>query len=132
MANANLIRLIYTDDMEQRDVLVTLGDTARAQDHAEQTVPDPVKPDLSADLSEHEIEFNLSEYRARKAQIDLRRNIEVGLYGMYLAAKRAHHPYTDAGYEAWRDNVTFEDDASDKDQNDDVEPGESSGPPSAD
>ena len=71
MANgAKLFEVIYVDTQESVPVLVGIGDTIRATAWAEKEYPFPPKPDLSADLTEAELEFNREEYRDAKFAVD--------------------------------------------------------------
>lgn len=111
MANgAKLFRVIYADTKEPVDILVTLGDTIRAENWAEKEYPYPPKPDLSAGLSPDEIDFNREEYREEKSAVDERREWCSGLYAVYLGAKRAGKPGAEGDWLDWLALVTMPDD----------------------
>jgi len=101
MANVERIKVVYVDGEEVCEVLVTLGDTVRAQDWAEK------------------------EYKDASQR---RKDERAGFYAVYLAAKRQHLKDTGLDWLEWLDRVTIEDDGE---EHTETEPGESDGPQSA-
>ena len=103
---ARIVKVIYVTDQEQRDFLVSIGDTVRAQDWAEGQYPD----------------------NPRKAEE------RAGLYACFLGAKRKGLPGTDGDYLEWLDQVTMPDDEAedteDTEEASEPEPGEGEQPPS--
>lgn len=103
-----LLKIVYAEgdlnNLTTKDVLVSIGDSLRAQDWAQKEFPE---------------DKAMQEERA-------------GLYGVYLAAKRQSLPHTAEGtYLDWLDHVTVEDDEADVDTDAEAaEPGESSAPQS--
>lgn len=82
MSRAQVLEVIYVESGDSKPVLVTIGDTVRAQDWARDQYPD---------------DLTLQEQRA-------------GLYAVYLGAKRAGLPGTGLGWLEWLDQVTIPDD----------------------
>lgn len=103
MAKVRVIRVIYVEDQSAHDVLVTIGDSVRAQDWAEEQYPD-----------------DIAKQEARG-----------GLYGVYLAAKRQKLPSSHLDWLEWLDLVTVEDDEAEDTDTEPLETGESGGPASA-
>lgn len=98
MAGAQLLKIIYVDNPEvDVPVLVSIGDTVRAQDWAKTEYPDDLK---------------LQDERA-------------GLYAVYLGAKRAGLEGTKDGWLEWLDIVTIPDDEAEEKSEEKSEPGES-------
>jgi len=125
---ATLFEVIYTDTDERVPVLLGIGDTIRATDWAEKEYPYPPKPNLTADLTADEIEFNRDEYRESKHAVDETRENRSGLYAVFLAAQRGKLRGTELDWVEWLSMVTMPDD--DSDVAEDPAEGESDGPPS--
>lgn len=102
MAGAKLLKVIYEDTLDEADVLITIGDSLRAQDWAEGEYPDDVK----------------------------KQDTRGGLYAVFLAAKRAKLPHTDGEWMDWMDRVTIPEDEADTTEDEHLEPGESQEPSS--
>ena len=100
-ANTRKIDVIYVDTMEERSLVVTLGDSIRGQDWAR---------------GEYADDKELQEERG-------------GMYGVFLAAKRAGAPHTGGTWLEWLDVVTMPDDEEDTAEA--PAEGESDGPSSA-
>ena len=94
------IFVIYVDTLEERAIVVTLGDSIRAQDWARSEYPDD------------------EALRAERS----------GMYGVFLAARRSGEPHTNGTWVDWLDLVTLPDDDEDEDAA--GAEGDSDGPPS--
>ena len=101
-ANTRKIDVIYLDTMEERSLVVTLGDSIRGQDWARGEYPN---------------DQQLQDERG-------------SMYAVFLSAKRARAPHTDATWLDWLDLVTIPDDEEAGSPEVPAE-GESNGPPSA-
>lgn len=102
MANgATLLKVVYVDTGDEASILITIGDSIRAQDWAR---------------GEYQDDITLQEQRA-------------GMYACFLGAKRGNLPHTDGDWLAWLDVVTMPD--VDVEEGDEQEPGEAEGPQSA-
>ena len=131
MANgAKLFEVIYLDTQESVPVLVGIGDTIRATAWAEKEYPFPPKPDLSADLTEAQLEFNREEYREQKFAVMQQRENHGGLYAVYLGARRGNLRGAGEGdWVDWLSMVTMPDDEDDEPATE-TAVGESNGPSS--
>lgn len=97
---AKLLEIIYADTQETAAVMVTIGDTVRAQDWARENYPN---------------DLELQEQRA-------------GLYAVYLGARRQNLPGASGEWLEWLDMVTIPDDEEEAEE--DSTPGECAAPPS--
>lgn len=107
---AKLFEVIYLDTQEAEPVLVGIGAAIQATDWAEKEYPYPPKPDLGADLSLVESDFNLEEYRAEKRAVDEMRESRASLYAVFLGAERSKLRGAEAGWLEWLSMVTVPDD----------------------
>lgn len=131
---AKLIPVIYADSQEIVDVLVTLGDSIRSGDWAEDEYPYPERPELGSELSDAEVEFRKELYRDKIAEVEAKREWRAGLYACHLGARRAGLPGSELGWLEWLDLVTMPQDETDDagaQAGEGATPGESDGPASA-
>ena len=124
---AKLLEVVYLDTQERETVLVGIGDTIRGADWAEQEYPLPPRPVFGSELTLDETEFNVAEYRAAKAAVELLRDERGALYAVYLGAERGRLRGTESGWLGWLSQVTMPDDDEPAEA---PEVGESAGPPS--
>ena len=110
---AKLIPVIYADSQETVDVLVTLGDSIRSGDWAEDEYPYPERPELGSELSDAEVEFRKELYRDKIAEVEAKREWRAGLYACHLGAKRAGLRGSELGWLEWLDLVTMPQDETD-------------------
>lgn len=125
---AKLFEVIYLDTQEVVPVLVGIGDGLRAMDWADKEYPYPPKPELTADLTADEIEFNREEYREAKLAVDETREARGGLYAVALGAERGKLRGSEAGWLEWLSLVTVPDDEDAETEA--FAAGEAAGPPS--
>lgn len=129
---ATLVRVIIAKadgQQQERELLVTLGDSLQAQQWAKKEYPFPPAPRFTQDTVPAQADFDLAEYREAKAEVREQRDNMAGLYSFYLAARRAHEPAADGEFMEFMSAMTMPEDETAEDEPT-PEPGESLAPPS--
>lgn len=125
MGKAEHFDVIYTDGTESKKVFISFGDSVRSDDWVKENFPFPPYPKFDDGMTDDERDAVRNDYLDAKANIIAKREYMSGMYGVFLAAKRAGIPHTDGDVMDFLDVVAVPSVTGEA-----VESGETNGPSS--